>query len=177
MRRSASTARAAGSPAGADRRVARALTALVTAAAVAAADQVTKTWALHHTVTPRHVLGPLWLTLELNSGAAFSIGRGVTPVVEAAVVVILVGVLAASRRAIGRAAPLDAVAVGLLLGGALSNLGDRLLRHHHGAVIDWIDALQIGNHRYWPVFNLADACIVVGAAALALRLSHSGRGS
>ena len=39
---------------------------------------------------------------------------------------------------------------------------DRLVRHHGGAVIDWID------FRWWPVFNVADACIVVGAILLAL---------
>jgi signal peptidase II len=52
--------------------------------------------------------------------------------------------------------------MGLLLGGACGNLVDRLVRHHHGAVIDFIDL------RWWPVFNVADACITVGALMLVL---------
>ena len=50
--------------------------------------------------------------------------------------------------------------MGLLLGGAAGNLTDRLVRHHHGAVIDFIDL------KWWPVFNVADASIVCGAILL-----------
>jgi signal peptidase II len=60
--------------------------------------------------------------------------------------------------------------MGLLLGGAVGNLTDRLVRHHHGAVIDFID------FRWWPVFNLADASITVGALLLALVLFRARPG-
>jgi signal peptidase II len=138
------------------------------ATVVFVADQASKTWALHHVTQDRHVLGPIWLVLTFNSGAAFSLGRGVTPIVEAVVVVLVAWLVVFSRRA-GRAASAPvAVGLGLLLGGAAGNVIDRIFRHHHGAVIDFIDALRIGSHDRWPVFNVADACIVVGVIVLAL---------
>jgi signal peptidase II len=141
------------------------------AAVVILADQTTKTWALHHVpASPggRHVFGPVWLVLTINAGAAFSLGRGVTPVVEG-VVVVLVALLVVFGSRAGRAAsaPL-AVGLGLLIGGAASNLIDRVFRHNSGGVIDFIDALRIGNHDRWPVFNVADAAIVVGVVILVL---------
>jgi signal peptidase II len=144
------------------------------AIAVVVADQASKTWALHHVTHDRHVLGPIWLVLTFNSGAAFSLGRGVTPIVEAIVVVLVAWLVVFSRRA-GRAAsaPL-AVGLGLLLGGAAGNLVDRVFRHHHGAVIDFIDALRIGSHDRWPVFNVADACIVVGVIILVFCYARRG---
>jgi signal peptidase II len=60
--------------------------------------------------------------------------------------------------------------MGLLLGGAVGNLVDRLIRHHHGAVIDFVDL------RWWPVFNVADASITIGAILLVLSgLTHRPR--
>jgi signal peptidase II len=105
---------------------------------------------------PAHVLGPLDLELSYNSGAAFGIGRGLAPVVIVAGVVLVLVVFGA-RTVRGRSA---AASAGLLLGGALSNLGDRLFRGHDGAVIDWIHL------SHWPTFNVADSCIVVGVALL-----------
>jgi signal peptidase II len=156
---------------------ARALLIAGVAILVVIVDQVSKTWALHH-VPPapggRHLLGPLWLSLTFNSGAAFSLGRGVTPVVEAIVVVLVAWLLVFSRRA-SRAASLPmAVGLGLLLGGAAGNLGDRLFRHNHGAVIDFIDALRVGDREWWPVFNVADAAIVVGVIVLVLSVVFGG---
>ena len=143
---------------------------------VVAADQASKTWALHHLrLSDRHLFGPVWLTLTFNSGAAFSLGRGVTPIVEAVVVVLVAWLVIFSRRA-GRAASTPvAIGLGLLLGGAAGNLIDRVFRHHHGSVIDFIDALRIGTHERWPVFNVADAAIVVGV--LILVLSYARRAS
>jgi signal peptidase II len=148
------------------RRRGRLLLAAAVAGAVFVADQVTKTWALHHAVTPRHVLGPIFLTLTFNSGAAFGVGRGVTPVVEVVVVLLVSGLLLFGRRAARSSSTTVAVASGLLLGGACGNLADRLVRHHGGAVVDFIDALRIGSRDWWPVFNVADAAIVIGAIAL-----------
>jgi signal peptidase II len=137
------------------------------AALVVAADQITKTLALDH-LDPEHrthVVGPVFLELTYNRGAAFSMGTGVTPVVEAAVVVLIVGLILFSRRASRSASKPVSVALGLLLGGALSNLEDRLFRHLpvHGGVVDFIRAAG-----WWPVFNLADSCIVVGVVLLVL---------
>jgi signal peptidase II len=146
----------------------------VIAAVVVVADQVTKSLAERHLVPeqPRHVVGTLYLDLTLNSGAAFSLGRGVTPVVETVVVVLVVGLLLFGRRAARTATIPVAVGIGLLLGGAAGNLVDRLFRHNHGAVIDFIDILRIGQRDLWPVFNLADAAIVVGAVVLVISYSR-----
>jgi signal peptidase II len=92
----------------------------------------------------------------------------VTPILEVVAVVLVVALAVAAHRA-GRSAPLEAiVAIGLLLGGALSNLGDRAFRSHHGGVIDFIDALRIGDHDRWPIFNVADAGITIGAFLLVI---------
>jgi signal peptidase II len=133
---------------------------------VVVADQASKTWALHQPV--RHILGPVWVWPTTNSGAAFSLGRGVTPIVAAVVVVLVAWLLVFSRRAGREASAPMAVGLGLLLGGAAGNLIDRVFRHHHGAVIDFIDALRIGTHDWWPVFNVADASIVIGVFILVL---------
>lgn len=143
------------------------------AAVVVAADQSSKTWALHHTLGGRHVLWTLWLDLTFNSGAAFGIGHGVTPVIEAAVLVVLIGFLLLGRQA-ARSASWPAIAsLGLVMGGAAGNLADRFFRHipgHPGAVIDFIAAARVGQHDWWPVFNVADSCIVVGVIILVLSI-------
>ncbi len=139
----------------------------LTAGVVIVADQVTKTLAVNHLdpVRRTHVVGPVYWELTYNSGAAFSMGAGVTPIVEAAVVVLIVGLLVYARRARHSASVPVSIALGLLLGGALSNLGDRLFRNLpvHGSVVDFIRAVG-----WWPVFNVADASIVVGVVLLVL---------
>lgn len=89
-----------------------------------------------------------------------------TPIVEIVVVGLVVWLLAMSRRASRNASAVTVVGLGLLLGGALGNLGDRLFRHHGGAVVDFIQAVS-----WWPVFNVADASIVVGVIILVLTYS------
>jgi signal peptidase II len=142
---------------------------LVVAAIIVAIDQTTKTWALHHTASPKHVIWTLRLALTFNSGAAFGLGRGTSTVIVAGAIVLVVVLLGLGRSA-SRTANLPAsIAMGLLLGGAMGNLADRLLRHHHGAVIDFIDL------RWWPVFNVADASITVGALLLIFVGFRAGR--
>jgi signal peptidase II len=132
----------------------------VTAALTATADQLTKWWALEALPDgPVHVIWTLHLELHFNSGAAFSMGRGLTPFITAAVVALVV-VLFTMVRSV--TTPSVAVALGLLLGGASGNLIDRLVRDHGGAVIDFIDL------QWWPVFNLADAAVVIGGILLVL---------
>ena len=138
------------------------------AAAVIVADLLSKNWALDHLSggRVRHVVGPTYLLLTYNRGAAFSLGTGVTPIIEAVVVVIVAALVVFSRRSGQTAGVLALTGLGLLLGGALGNLGDRLFRHlpgHSGAVVDFIQAVS-----WWPVFNVADAAIVVGVILLIL---------
>jgi signal peptidase II len=135
---------------------------IAVAAVVVAVDQATKTWALHHASSPRHVIWTLQLAVTFNSGSAFGLWRGASPLIIAGAILLVV-VLLGLGRAASRTANLPAtIAMGLLLGGALGNLTDRLFRHHHGAVIDFVDL------RWWPVFNVADACITIGALLLVL---------
>ena len=132
------------------------------AAVVVAVDQLTKTWALHHTVRPRHVIWTLRLALTFNSGAAFGLGQGSTAVLVGGAIVVVVILLGLGGRASRNATLATSTAMGLLLGGAVGNLVDRLIRHNNRSVIDFIDL------RWWPVFNVADASITVGAILLVL---------
>jgi signal peptidase II len=136
------------------------------AAAVVAVDQVTKTWALHHASPSRHVIWTLHLSLTLNTGIAFSQATGSTGLVTVVALAVLgaLGVVAVRSRG-----AYTAVVLGLIMGGAMGNLADRLVRHQHGAVIDFID------FRWWPVFNVADAAITIGVLLAIARSLASSR--
>jgi signal peptidase II len=135
------------------------------AALIVAADQITKTVAVDHLQLDRpvHVIGPAYWLLTLNRGAAFSMGAGATPIIEAAVVVLVVGLLLVTGRVSRDSGWRIVIGFGLLLGGALSNLGDRLFRPEHRAVVDFVQAVG-----WWPIFNVADASIVIGVIVVAL---------
>ena len=110
--------------------------------------------------------GGIYLVETRNSGAAFSLGTGATVLLTIiAVVVVAVIIRTAGRlRSVGWA-----ISLGLILGGAMGNLVDRLFRAPgvgRGHVIDWISLFADDGH-VWPVFNLADASIVCGAALTA----------
>ena len=141
------------------------LVGAATFAAVVAVDQLTKSLAQRRLARgPIYLIGPLRLALSYNSGAAFGLGKGVAPLLVAGGVVVVVFVVVS----VGRTASATAVvATGLIAGGAAGNLADRVLRHNGGAVIDFVDL------RVWPVFNVADACIVCGAALLVIVLRRS----
>lgn len=151
----------------------RALALAAVAATVIALDQWTKSWALHNlsATSPRHVLGPVYLVLSFNRGAAFSLGSGASPVIEVLASALAVAVIAFSGRAarVG-ASPVVVIGLGLLSGGALSNLADRLFGDHHGAVVDFIQAVS-----WWPTFNVADAAITTGAVTVAVTLAFFSR--
>jgi signal peptidase II len=127
---------------------------------VLAADAITKALVVVHLRPgePVHVLGNvLMLDLLRNSGAAFSVGTGNTIVFTAIAAVVVVYIVRTARnlRSLGWA-----ITLGLLLGGALGNLSDRIFRApglFRGDVVDWIELT-----RYWPVFNVADSAIVCG---------------
>jgi len=139
----------------------------VIAAAVVALDQVTKSIALAHLHRPEHLVGALGLGLTFNSGAAFSLFTGSTGavIVVAVVLIALLGWVARGSRTVGMS-----IAFGLILGGALGNLSDRLFRGHHGAVVDFI------TFTHWPTFNVADSSITIGVVlvvVLSLRRTKS----
>ncbi|MFZ2057496.1 MAG: signal peptidase II [Acidimicrobiales bacterium] len=144
------------------RRTRRIRVMLVVALVVIAADQVTKSLAVARLSSgPVHLIGPFALVLSYNTGIAFSIGAGLTlPIVV--IVVVVVAMVAWTGRAVPNAAA--AVGVGMILGGAVGNLADRIFRGHHGAVIDFLYS------GYWPTFNLADSSIVCGSVVLVIVL-------
>jgi signal peptidase II len=108
-----------------------------------------------------------YLVLTRNSGAAFSVGTGATVVLTIDAVLVVVVILRAARRLYSAS---WAVALGLVLGGALGNLTDRVLRSPGGGrghVVDWISLFARDGH-IWPIFNLADSAIVCGAILAAI---------
>jgi len=143
------------------------------AAVVFVADLISKTIVvatLSHRPPVRLLGGLLRLTELRNPGAAFSIGASsavMTVVFSLIAVGVIIAILRTSRRL--RSAPW-AITLGLLLGGAIGNLGDRIFRSpgpFRGYVVDWIQL------PHWPVFNVADSCIVCGGV-LAVLLAARG---
>jgi signal peptidase II len=143
------------------------------AAFVLAADAISKAIVVAHLRDdqPVHLIGNvlmLWLTR--NPGAAFSVGTGETAVFT----VIAFGVIVYIARTARKLYSLGwAIALGLLLGGAMGNLSDRIFRApglFRGDVVDWIAVT-----RFYPIFNLADSAIVCGGiltVLLAMRGQH-----
>ena len=132
----------------------------VVAALVVAADQATKTLALETLSDgPVDVLGDLvTLRITINSGGAFGVLQGVPGFFLVATIGIVVAILVWARHVEQRP---WLVALGLVLGGGVGNVVDRVLRDH-GGVVDFVDL------HWWPVFNVADACIVTGVGLLLL---------
>lgn len=138
--------------------------ALVVAAAVVVADQVTKSLALHDLRHPVHLVGPLGLALQFNTGSAFSLFTGDGTMLAVVAAILAAGVVWLAWRS--SSVPM-AVAAGLVLGGAVGNLADRVGR---GRVVDFITL------SHWPTFNVADSCITVGVVLVAaLYLFAPGR--
>ena len=98
------------------------------------------------------------MALQFNSGLAFSLftGRATLVTVLLGVGVVVLAVLVARVRTMPQA-----VGGGLVLGGGLGNLSERVVSDHHGLVADFITL------SHWPTFNVADACITVGVIVLA----------
>ena len=133
-------------------------------------DQATKVWAQRSLDEgdPQQVIGDLLqFHLTHNPGAAFSMGTGYTVVLTLIALTVIVVCIRLARR-LGSTG--WAIALGLLLGGALGNVTDRIFRDpapFRGHVVDFIEL------PHWPVFNLADTAICV-AAALFVLLSARG---
>jgi len=137
------------------------------ALAALGADQLTKA-----IVTNRldmydevHIVGPFSIHHVTNSGIAFGLFASATSIVILLTGIAVAWMLYFFARS-GSRHPVLPVALGLVIGGSVSNLVDRVRLGH---VTDFLDV------RYWPAFNLADTFIVVGVAALLLALIVSDR--
>lgn len=104
----------------------------------------------------QHVLGPIWLRLSYNTGLSFSLARGWPFVAAIGALVALVAVTLVALRA-RRGWP--AFGFGLIIGGGVGNLVDRLVASPH-AVADYV---SVG---WFPSFNVADAAITVGVLTI-----------
>jgi signal peptidase II len=138
--------------------------ALVLAVAVLAADQLTK-WLVRAQVDdlPLGLIGGLRIDLTYNSGISFSRFASAGDVVIVLVAAVALGVAVALVLSPPRYRP----ALGVILGGAIGNLVDRL--RFDGAVVDFIE-LSI-----WPSFNVADVAIVVGVVIVGLQVVLGAR--
>ncbi|AGZ40303.1 putative signal peptidase II [Actinoplanes friuliensis DSM 7358] len=148
----------------------------ITALVAVVVDQVVKHLSTNGLTEgePVRILGGLiYLSLLRNSGAAFSLGSGYTWVFPL-VTLVVIGWIGWMTRKL-RSVPW-AIALGLVLGGALGNLGDRLFRApgpFQGHVVDMVSLFgPYGEH--FAVFNIADSCLSVGVV-LAVLLELTGR--
>ncbi len=131
-----------------------------------ALDFLTKNWAIENlSSSPRKNLGSfLQLTLLRNPGAAFSMATGFTIIFTSISIAVAIFI---TRKAAQITSPGWAYVAGLVLGGVLGNLTDRIFREPgflYGHVIDWIEL------PHWPVFNIADSAIFI-AAGIAILLT------
>ena len=145
--------------------------AVILGAAIASVvvDQITKTIAERSLADGpvKLVLGARFV-LTYNSGAAFSVGAGRSAVFTVIASLTICGLTAYALWARHRLA--QALAFGLIIGGAAGNLADRLVRANGGRVIDFVEIA-----RWWPVFNWADTSLFCGVALLLLLSFLEGR--
>ena len=137
---------------------------LLLAAVIVAADQATKHWAVNRLSGDRtiDIVWTLRMNLTFNSGMAFSSGTGLGPFIGLVAIVVVVVVVAGVRK---NPSKVVAVAAGLVVGGALGNVADRLFRGDgwlHGSVVDFID------FQWFPIFNVADMAVNIGAVLFVL---------
>ena len=138
-----------------------------------AVDQATKHWAVNELADNRtiEVVWTLQFNLAFNSGMAFSRAEGLGPVIAIVATIVIVWLLASLRGVGGR---LATIGMGFVIGGAAGNLIDRLFRGDawlRGSVVDFID------FQWFPIFNVADMAINVGAGLLILNALVAGRRS
>lgn len=137
---------------------------LAVAALVIVLDQLTKHWALGALDGGRTIdlFWTLRFNLAFNTGMAFSRGGGFGPVIGVVALVVVVVIVLSLGNTSSR---LGALAAGLLIGGAVGNIIDRLFRDEgwfRGAVVDFIDL------QWFPIFNVADIGVTVGGVLLVL---------
>ena len=143
--------------------------ALLIAVLVIVADRLSKLWVVAH-IQIGHAIVMIprvfRLTHVLNTGAAFSLFEGARSPATVRHILIAVGmvesvVVLGFLWRTGRRLSSTTIAFALILGGALSNLYDRIHLHH---VIDFLEVHIV--HYHWPDFNVADSCIAIGACLL-----------
>ena len=132
---------------------------------IVVADQLTKAWAVSALKDgPKEVFGSgVEFELARNSGSAFSRFQGYTPILAVLACIVTVLIARAVRQTTDR---WMLIGLTLVLGGALGNLGDRFFRSPgvlRGHVVDFV---KLGP---WPLFNVADSCITIGAIILITR--------
>ncbi len=139
---------------------------------VIAVDQLSKHWAVTSLGTDREIdlFWTLRFNLGFNNGMAFGQGQGFGPLIAIVATLVIVYLLVTLRTAASR---MSTIGIGLLIGGAAGNLIDRLFRGDEGvlrgAVVDFID------FQWFPIFNVADMAINVGAGLLILNSILSAR--
>jgi signal peptidase II len=139
---------------------------IAVALVVTAIDAASKWWArrslIGHT---RHVFGPLWLRLQFNTGISFSLSSGWPLISTVLTVIVALAVLVIALRA---RAGIATWGFGLLVGGGLGNVLDRLAATPHRVT----DFVAYGS---FPVFNVADVAISAGFVLLLLQLLRGER--
>ncbi len=144
---------------------------LIAMLVVLVVDLVTKEWALNRLSGGRtvDVVWTLRFNLHFNTGIAFSQLTGFGEFVGVVAIAVAAVLLWWSRKQVS---PMVLAAIGLIVGGALGNVVDRLFRGEgwmHGAVVDFID------FQWFPIFNVADMGVTVGASLLVLSSFRSAR--
>lgn len=126
-------------------------------------DRLSKAWIMDHfrLGESRRIASYFYLTFVKNTGTAFGIFQGNNKALLILAVLILGSLLYGARGLSERGGFWGALGVALVLGGAVGNMVDRV---HYGHVIDFLD------FRVWPVFNIADSAITVGAFSLVIGL-------
>lgn len=132
-----------------------------------ALDQLTKYYIVQHVMQPPHVIPvlPIFnIVLVWNKGTSFGIVNHAADVMPYLLSCLAVGVCIWLNRWLNKAEDRwHAAALGLIIGGALGNVVDRLV---YGAVVDFLDFYY--NAWHWPAFNVADSAVVVGVGMLLL---------
>lgn len=137
----------------------------VVISAVLILDQLSKWLALEHLENGRVV--ELFWTLQLrlvrNAGVSFGKGNGLGQLISVVVVLVIIVLV---KFALNSKDNRTLMLYGLIIGGALGNLADRIFRESNGflkgEVVDFID------FQWWPVFNIADSAVVIGCLLLAV---------
>jgi signal peptidase II len=142
-----------------------------TVLAIVVVDQLTKSWAASALADgPVNVIGEhVRFELARNSGSAFSRFRGYTPILAVLAIGITIVLARQLRHTTDKWLLVGLV---LVLGGAIGNLCDRIFRSPgflRGHVVDFV---AVG---WWPLFNVADSCITIGAIILVVRTLFAGQ--
>lgn len=148
----------------------RAVIFLLVAAFIVFLDQISKSWVRAN--SPQIELVPGFLDLisiPPNYGAAFGLLANQTCFLIAVTVASII-IISLLFRFLSPVNMLSTVSIGLILGGAVGNLVDRL---RLGCVTDFID-IHVGNLFHWYTFNVADSAIVIGIIIFIYSLYRSG---